>query len=796
MGDVYIYIDKLRGWTVMIISYLKVAIRNIIKHKGISFINIFGLAVGMTCAILIILWVQVQLSYDSGQINKDRIYRLENETWVVMPPYLQETATAFPEVEQAIRFYFWLEPTLKYNEKIFMVTEFALVDDEVFEVFIFDFIAGDPKRALANPFSLILTESIAKRFFGDYNPIGKMVQMNNRYDYTVTGVVKDIKNFHMNINAFVSANDMTRIEGNNNFLTSRNYNHSIYLLVYPGADISALIQKINDRAAEMDRYQADPLILRPFNDIYFANNLQHEKNTKHGNIHLVVVFSIIALLILGIACINFINLTIAKTKTREKEIAVRKVVGARKSSIQKQFFGKTFIIVFIAFLLALLLTRLLLPNFNTLTGEDITFVPFDVRILFMIVGIMLFTAFISGVYPSFYLSVLEPVLVLKGKSGKGRKGSVLSKLLIAFQFVISISLIIGTITVVRQLNYMQNADLGMDYDQVLTCTLRGDRFSGDAEQILSSKQAFKDRLFTNPAMRGVTFLNQLPGKITNTSTWTIPDRDDGIPLKIINADPDFVDLMGLEVIEGRNFSYETRTDLDRKYLLNEEAVRQFGLKEPVGSTTGSGRNTIIGVVKDFHYNSLHNKIGAMAISWDHWTRRACIKIAGTNIADTIKHIENVYKEFCPGFAMEYGFLDESFARQYEAEKRLKQLLQYFVSIAIIISCLGLFALTAFIAEQKTKEIGIRKVLGSSNTGIFVLLSKNFTKWVLVANLISWPVAYYVLSNWLKSFAYHINISIMIFILSGLMALLIALLTVGYQAVKAASANPADCLGYE
>jgi putative ABC transport system permease protein len=780
----------------MIINYLKVAIRNIIKHKGISAINIFGLAVGMTCAILIILWVQVQLNYDSDQINRDRIYRLENQTWVVMPPYLRETALAFPEVEQAIRFYFWLEPTLKFNEKIFTVTEFALVDDEVFEVFNFDFIAGDPKQALVNPFSLILTESTAKRLFGDDNPMGKMVQMNNRYDYTVTGVVQDIKNFHMNINAFISANDMTRIQGDNSFLTARNYNHSIYLLVNPAADISALIQKINDRAAEVDRYQGDRLILRSFNDIYFASHLQYEKNTKHGNIHLVIVFSIIALLILAIACINFINLTIAKTKTREKEIAVRKVVGARKSSIQKQFFGETFIIVFIAFLLALFLAKLLLSNFNALTGEDLTLVPFDIRILFVVFGIMIFTAFISGVYPSFYLSVLEPVLVLKGKSGKGRKGTLLSKLLIAFQFVISISLIIATITVVRQLNYMQKADLGMDYDQTLTFTLRGDRFRGEAEQVLSAKRAFKDRLFTNSAVRGISFLNQLPGKITNTNTWFPPDRDSGIPLKIINADPDFVDLMGLEVIQGRNFSNDTRTDLDRKYLFNEEAVRQFGFADPVGSTTNSGRDTIIGVVKDFHYNSLHNRIGAVGISWDYWTRRACVKIAGASIADTIKHVETVYREFCPGFALEYDFLDESFARQYEAEKRLKRLLQYFVSIAIIISCLGLFALTAFIAEQKTKEIGIRKVLGSSNTGIFVLLSKNFTKWVLVANIISWPVAYFVLSNWLKSFAYHINIGIMIFVLSGLMALFIALSTVGYQAIKAAAANPVDSLRYE
>jgi putative ABC transport system permease protein len=781
----------------MITSYLKVALRNILKHKGISFVNIFGLAVGMACAILIFLWVQVQLSYDSGQINKDKIYRLENETWVVMPPYLRETAIVFPEVEQSIRFYFWWEPTIKYNEKIFTVMDFAMVDDEVFDVFNFDFLSGDPQEAFKNPYSLILVESVAKRLFGKDNPMGKMVLLDNNREYTVTGVVEEVKKFHMNINAFASVHDITRMDGNDDFLTSRSYNYSIYLLLRPGTDIGGLEKKINDRAVGVDRYQGDPLILRPFNDIYFASNLQREKNTKHGNIHLVVVFSLVALLILGIACINFINLTIAKTKTREKEIAVRKVIGARKSAIQKQFFGETLIIVFIAFLLALFLTKLLLPRFSALTGESITFDLLDLRILFVLVGIMLFTAFISGSYPAFYLSVLEPVLVLKGKSGKGRKGALLSKMLISFQFVISISLIIATITVVRQLDYMQNADLGMDYEQVLSFYLNGDRFSGDAEKIIRSKQAFRDRLFTNPSIRGITFVNQVPGKITNTSTWTPPGREDGIPVKVIHADPDFIGLMGLEVVEGRNFSYETRTDLDRTYLLNQEAVRQMGYEDPVGRTAGSQRNTVIGVVKDFHFSSLHSKIGPLAISWMvHWTRRPCIKIAGTDIAGTIKHIENVYKEFCPGFVMEYEFLDESFARQYEAEKRLKRLLQYFVSVAIVISCLGLFALTAFVADQKTKEIGIRKVLGSSNTGIFVLLSKNFAKWVLAANFIAWPIAYLVLRNWLGSYAYHINPSIMIFILSGLLALTIALLTVGYQALKAASANPADCLRYE
>ena len=782
----------------MFVHYLKISLRNLIKHRGITFINIIGLAVGMACAILIFLWVEQQLSYDRWQVNRERIYRLESESWVVMPPYLNETAKAFPEVEQGVRFYFWVEPTLKYKDNIFTVLDFALVDSTVFNVFNFNFIAGTPRTALTNPNSIVLTESISKRLFGDEYPLGKMILMSNENEYTVTGVVENVEKFHMNINAFVSVTDITRSAGDNSFLTDRNYNFSIYLLIVPGADISHLVDKINDRAKEIDRYRGDRLLLRPYNDIYFANHLQHEKNTKHGNIHMVVGFSVIAVLILGIACINFINLTVAKTSTREKEIAMRKVSGAAKSSIQKQFFGETFIIVFISFLFAMLLVTIFLPDFRNLTGEPIFLTSLNFGILSIILGVLFFTAFVSGIYPSFYLSILEPVIILRGKSSKVRKSAILSKILMGFQFAISIFLIISTLTVVRQLDYMQNTDLGIDHDQVLTCTLRGDKFQGDSQKLLSSKSGFKERLVTNPAIKGVTFLNQLPGKITNTWGMYVTDAENSVPIRVINADPDFVELMGLEITEGRNLSYEMPTDLNRAFLLNEEAVKQLELEDPVrsASTVYSGRSPIVGVVKDFHYNSLHTSIGPMAIIWNHWTPRACIKITGGNIRAAVDHIGNVFQEFCPGFAFEYEFLDESFGRQYASEKRLEEILKVFVSLAICISCLGLFALTAFVAEQRTKEIGIRKVLGSTNTGILLLLSKSFVKWIILANIVSWPVAYTILDRWLRSFAYRINIGIFIFILGGSLALLIALLTVGYQALKAASTNPIESLRYE
>lgn len=791
------YIKNSILWSVIMFkNYFKIALRNIFKHKGISLINVFGLAVGMTCAILIFLWVNQQFSYDQWQHNKDKMYRLESETWVVMPPYLGETVRVFPEVERMVRFNFWVEPTLKYEENNFTVTDFAYADSTVFQIFNFNFLVGDPNSALERPNSIVLTKTISQGLFGAEEPLGKVIKMNNEYEYTVTGVIEDVKKLHMNINALASVTDIIRRAGNDNFLTSRNYNFSIYVKLTPNVNVADLEEKINTRATEVDKYNGNKLILRPFNDIYFANYLQHEKNTKHGNMNLVIVFSVIAVLILGIACINFINLTVAKTSTREKEIAVRKVAGAMKRSIQTQFFGETFIIVAIAFLFALIFIRLFLPNFNQLTGEEIYLGSINLKLVLIFSGILFFTAFISGIYPAFYLSVLQPVAIFKGKSKKGRKDSILSKMLIALQFAISIFLIISAFTVVKQMRFMQNKKLGINHEHVLTANLRGDRFRGDAEKVLSSKNAFKERLKSNQSVQGVTYLNQLPGKITNTWSLFVTDQNDLTPFRVINADPDFVDLMGIEIVDGRNLSYKISADLTYRFLLNEEAVKRMQFDNPIASSLNSGRFEIVGVVKDFHYNSLHSQIEPMAISWNTWTRRACIKCSGFNIDETINHIKNVYHEFCPGFAFEYDFLDQTFAQQYHAEKRLEELLKYFVGLAIFLSCLGLFALTAFVAERKTKEIGIRKVLGSTNSGIVVLLSKTFTKWVIAANLISWPIAYFVLDKWLQNFAYHINISVVIFMLSAVLALLIALLTVGFQAVKASLMNPVDSLRYE
>jgi putative ABC transport system permease protein len=781
----------------MLIHYIKVAIRNLVSQAGISFINIFGLTTGMACAILIFLWVNHQLSYDKNQLNRSRIFRLETETWVVLPPFLRETAAVFPEVEQAVRFYFWYDPIIRYHENQFTVSDCALVDSNVFRVFNFDFLVGNPETALNAPQSVVLTRSVAQKLFGKENPMGKVLLMDNQYEYTVTGVVDDITDLHLEIDVFIPVSDMTGRPGNKDFLVSRNYNFPIYLLVHPETDVPTLVNKIDTRAREEDNYSGAPLLLRPFEDIYFAKNLQHESNTKHGNAGLVILFSVIALLILIIACINFINLSLAKTAVREKEIAVRKVSGAGKKIIMMQYLGETFLIVLIAFLFSMILTKFLLPGFNYITGEEIIPDFKNSRFIAIFLSILIFSVVTSGLLPSFYVSSLSPVKIFKGRSGAEMKSHSFSKILITFQFVVSIILIILAITVLQQLRYMQEADLGIDISRVITFTLHGEKFQGNSGENLSSKQAFKEQLLNNPLVRGVSFVHQVPGSITNTWTLSIDENDEsGIPFKVIVADPGFVDLMDLEIIDGRNFSFNRQTDMGLKFIINQEAVKQLQLDSPPGSTLQSGMIEIIGVVRDFHFNSMHSKIEPMAIQWSSWAEKACVKVAATNIPESIEYIESVFHDFCPGYVFEYDFLNESFAGQYHAEQRLGRILTCFVLIAICLSCLGLFALSSFVAQQKTRETGIRKAFGSTMPGIVFLITGRFILWVVIATIISWPVAWIILQKWLENYPYHITLSFTVFLGSGLLAVVVALITTGVQSLRAALANPADSLRYE
>ncbi|MGD8539038.1 MAG: FtsX-like permease family protein, partial [Candidatus Aminicenantes bacterium] len=514
------------------------------------------------------------------------------------------------------------------------------------------------------------------------------------------------------------------------------------------------------------------------------------KGVKHGNRHMVFLFSAIALFILLIACVNFINLTTARSSVRGKEISIRKVVGADRKNLIWQFMGETFLISLMALSVSMVLVRFLLPRFNLLVGEYLTLDLFKGELLLGILAIFIVAGFFAGAYPSFHLSSLVPNETLKSHFKGGIKTSPFRKVLIVFQFSITIFLIGGTLIVFRQIDFMMNTDLGFNQEQILIVPLKGDLLG-------QKKKPFKQRLLQNPDILKVTFASQEPGDITNTNTWAV--RGKRKSMKILNTDPDYVDVMELEILAGRNLSWHLTTDKATKYIINEAAAKYLGLEAPVGEWVGAnhGKSEIIGVVKDYHFNSLHNAIIPMAIAWyERWADIAHIQISGRNLHRCISQIETTWSEMCPDFLLDYEFLDESFAARYYKEKRLADILKIFVFLSVILSCLGLFGLSAFIAERRTKEIGIRKILGSSVLGIVFLLSKDFSRWILFANFFAWPMAYFMGRIWLQNYPFRTNISFWIFLIATGIALGVALLTISYHSLRAATTNPVHSLRYE
>jgi putative ABC transport system permease protein len=778
----------------MFLNYIKTAYRNMMRNFSQSIINILGLAIGMTCALLIFLWVQNQLNYDQWQTKKDRIYRLEAD-WVILPPYLADLISEYSEIEDVTRLYYGYKPTISFENNYFNMDDFVYADSTIFNVFTFDFLYGSPENALKNPASIVLTKSISKKFFGNKNPLGKEIFIDNKFIYTVTGVIDDVKNLHLNFNAIVAAQDIKNVYKNNDFLSSVYSNFLIYVLLKPNTNIDLLIEKI--RNSELDGYDnkyEEGLLLRPFNEIYFERNLQHESNVKHGNYNLVLIFSAISFLILLIACINFINISTAKAKKRELEIGIRKIVGAGRKRLISQFFGETFLLVIIAHIISIVLLEYALPIFNNTIGESITFSYFSLNFLLTTSSIILLTSILSGYYPALYLSSLKPVLIIKGNSTTNASKGLLRKVLMTIQFSISIFLIIATIIIIKQLYFVLNKDLGWNQENIITFELKGDKFHGSTENIVTNKSAFTNALLKNPNIRSTTYTNQYMGNIRNTWGWDI--RGENYPMKIINADPVFIKTLEIDIIEGRNFSIKNESDINRKVIINEEAIKYLGLKDPIGYIIENRDLEIIGIVKDFNFNSLHSKIDAMGITWNTWTSNICIKVSSKNLPKTIKFIESTFNEFSPKYPFEYKFLDDSFSKQYKDELKLSKILIFFAFITIFIAGLGLFGMSAFMGTTRIKEIGIRKALGSSISDILKLFTKDFIRWILIAFIIASPLAYYLVKKWLMQYPYQTSIDWWVFIAALLITIIVALLTIGYQIIKAARTNPADCLRYE
>jgi len=784
----------------MLFNYLTVFLRNLRKQKAYSVINITGLAAGLAGATLIFLWAQHELSYDRFHENADRI------GLVLLKPdhadYLSRYAPGplgpalkkdYPEIIEATRSFEAPAP-LRYQDRIFN-GRVCGVDPSFFRIFSFPFLHGGGREPLADPDSIVLGESMAERLFGTEDPLGKTVGFEwwgTWHDFRVIGVVADVPaNSTLRFDYLLPFNFVTRSGMSIEDWEASAY--QTYVLIAETASLPAVEQKI---AGTMKRVNpASPYLLRlqPLTRFH----LHHPEGG--GSIAYVTILSLIGLFILMIACIDFMNLSTARSLKRAREVGLRKVVGSSRGGLIRQFLMESFAFSVLALGLALVMVRLLLPSFSRIVNAPLH-LRFTMSQAPVILGMTLLTGFLSGSYPALYLSRFNPLQVLKGASPKGRSGFSLRRLLVVFQFVVSIGLTVGTWTISRQLFFMRTRDLGINTEFVINFELRGD--------LRNNYRTVKTRLLENPDVLAVSATNGSFTKrfATDKAAWEGKDPGDKVVMAIHAVDFDYPKVFDLEMAEGRYFSRQFPTDLTAGIIVNETAVRVMGMENPLGkrlycpipfAAERAEWGTIVGVVKDFHFRSLHDRIEPLILAIaPGWTTDCYVRIRPANAPRTLAFIEKTFKETAPGFPFEYAFLDETIDRLYKTEMRIGDLVRSGTVLAVFISCLGLFGLASFTAEQRTKEIGIRKVLGASTAGVTALLTGEFTKWVLVANVIAWPVSYLVMRSWLRTFAYRINLKPGVFLLSGALAGAVALLSVGFQAVRAARANPAASIRYE
>lgn len=809
-----LYFKNYVYWSLsMVKNYLKIALRNVKKYKVYSFINILGLAIGISCCLMILLFVQDELSYDRYHEKADRIYRLVDSLDVDNPksrhyalssaPFAPALKKEFPEVEDAVRLFSGRGRMVGYGEKKYYEYGLFFADPSLFKIFTFFLEKGDPNTALNAPQSLVISESTAHKYFGNEGAMNKTLMINDQ-DFLVTGVMKDMpKNSHFHADMFASMKTLEQIPGvqERYFQSWARHEFYTYLLLKEGSSAEDLETKLPEFIERYAAVQVKTILgstlssrLQPLKRIHLHSNLQHEISPT-GDIKYVYVFSVVAAFILLIACVNFMNLATARSASRSKEVGMRKVVGASRSQLVKQFLGESLLFTLFAMLLALFVVKIALPFFNALTGKEIGINYLNNSVfLGSILIILFFVGIVSGSYPSFFISRHQPSNVLKGSSKLASGRSLLRKGLVILQFSISIILIIATAIVLDQLDFLRNRKLGFDKEHVVVVPIRTNTVRKNAEGI-------KADLKQNPNILNATISIGVPGGIIAGDAIQLITEEGKktITVKMIYTDHDYIKTMGMEIVKGRDFSIEMSTDATEAFIINEAAVRQFQLKNPLGTQFewDDKKGKVIGVVKDFQFQSLRDEITPTIIHiFTPSTIVFAIRIRPDDIPNTLAFIENKWKQLDPAHPFTYTFMDDSFDRLYRSEEKLSQIFSVFSMLAIFIASLGLFGLALFMAEQRTKEIGIRKVLGASMARIFVLLSKEFAVLVLFANVIAWPVAYLFMQKWLQNFAYRVNIQPWIFLLSATIAFVIALLTIGSQALKVSMSDPVESLRYE
>ncbi|MBC8415957.1 MAG: ABC transporter permease [Candidatus Cloacimonetes bacterium] len=801
----------------MFINYVKIAFRNILRHKGFSAINILGFSLGLSVCILLLLWVQDEYNFDKFNSNFADIYRIMSYG----TKYMQEGYEGTPgplaltikesmeEVEFSTRVYGFSDFIVRSDNLTFYEDTALVVDPDFFKIFDYPFLVGNETALFSGPFNIAISETIAQKYFGDKNPLGQQLQVDD-FEMTVTAVFKDFpENSHLQ-SGFVVNWDIFRELGYAS-LPWGAFNYITYIKTKGEIDIEqmgSIMTLIGEKHECPQVKDGVSFHLQPLSEVHLDGKHGFYHNFyKLGYRNYIYIFSTIALLILFIACLNYINLSTARYENRAREVGLRKVIGATRWQLIFQFFYESVIFTILAVFISFFLIELLLPVFNSISGKEFILKDFLFsKTAFGIIGLVLITGIFSGFYPAIFLSSFKPVSVIKGSSFVNLVEGLpkLRKIMVVIQFTLSILLILCTAFIYKQIVFLQNMDIGFDTEDVIYIPLKGD--------VATKYDVVKQKFIEHPEILSVTAQDFLWAASNNRTTgvyWQGKQENYDGDFIIPRVDFDFFETLNIEFVEGRSFSEEFETDRSSAFILNETALKQMQIIDPIGKQLKlygySGliqEGSIVGIFKDVNYGSLHNKIESQVIrvfkdyTDGQPTSAILLKTSSENLQETIAFIKSIWQEFNNDIPFEYNFLEKTYRKLYTNELQLRSILNYFTILAVFISCLGLYGLAAFRAEQRTKEIGIRKVMGASVSKLVYLLSVDFIKWVLIANIIACPIAWYAMNKWLKNYAYHTPLNAIIFILTGLMTFAIAFITVGYQTIKVANSNPVKALKYE
>jgi len=761
-----------------------------------------GLAFGIGSALLIFLWVNDELEYDHFHGNVDRLYRvMENQQYSdgrlytfqstpgPMAPFIKEK---FPEIEKATRYTWEVNYLFQQDDKSFY-EEGRFVDQDFIEMFSFPFLTGDVNTALKDKNSIVITEKVAKKYFGDGEALGKDFLLNTKWSFKVTGVLKDLPksssiqfDYLLPFQFFMDENEGWLGQwGNNNIRT--------FIMLRADANVPDFSKKIEHEIKEHDKETNVRLFIQPFKDSYLYGDFENGVQSG-GRIESVKIFFVVASLVLIIACINFMNLSTAQATKRAKEVGLRKVIGAVPGQLFRQFMGESFITVLLGAIIAVLMTLLLLPTFNSITSKDLNFDLLDARVVLIFVCIITFTAFVAGSYPALFISEFKPVEVLKGQLKSGSRAGLFRKVLVVIQFSMSIFLIISTAVVFRQMNFMENRDIGFDRDNVFYVSMEGD--------VRPKFETFRTRLLAEPGIEGVTAAGSLPmniGSSTSGLQWEGKDPNERILFSNIDVDFEFIQTMRMRMVEGRPFD-RTRISDTSNYIVNQTAAEKFGFKNGTADqdlTMWDRKGKIVGVVKDFNFGSLHTAVEPLVIRMamnNVWV--VLVRAKQNETAAALRSVENLWKEYAPGYPIKYSFLNQEWEGYYKTEAQRGKVFNTLAILSIFISCLGLFGLSAFSAERRTKELGIRKALGASTSGLVQLMGKEFAFLVLVATCIGCPTGWYFMTQWLSNYAYHVEVGYVTLILAAAICMMVSLLTISYHSIRVAASDPVKSLRYE